>query len=92
MAKQNLSTDTSGLYEQLELCTKRINFLINSRKDLIQNSMLSASVERDFIDNGFAELFEEIKKSTHNAIISLLDSQITVEEKKVKILFEKINK
>lgn len=91
MAKQKLSTDNSQLYAQLETRSKRINFLIQSRRDLLQDSMLSPTVECDFIDNGFSDLFDRIKLSSKDAIDALLDVSIADEEKKLADLFNEIN-
>ena len=80
MPKKKISTERKEFYQQLERQVKKINFLLDVETQLKEESLLSPSLEREFIENDLAGLFSMIKTSSNEKIMSLLENKLSEEE------------
>jgi hemerythrin superfamily protein len=94
-SKKTDSTRKADLFKQIEEQAKRINFLNSSIQQAQDKSVLSSSMEVDFSDHHFDDLFDKMKVSSSTAIIGLLQHKLAEEERVfgnlVKAL-ERVNK
>ena len=81
MTKQKIQTDNSQTFTLLEELNRKINFLNSMKAQSSSDSLLSSNVEFEFIDNGYAPLFDKIKSASHSCIEPLINAQLLQEEK-----------
>ena len=79
-SKQNFKPELNETYQRLQNHTERINFLRETVTRLQEDSFIAADIESGFIENGYAELLQEIKTSSKDVILKLLHKKIQSEE------------
>lgn len=92
MPKKNFSTRKAEIYQQIEEQVKKINFLNSSITEMQEKSLLSPSLEVEFSNHYFDDLFDKMKDATNEASIGLLYHKLIEEELKFKNLIKSLER
>ncbi len=90
MAKKIFSTREAETFKRIEEQVKKINFLNTTVIQMRDESLLAPSLEREFGDNGYADLFTQIKNASSEATIGLLYHKIEEEKIVLKNIFKSL--
>ena len=90
MAKNNFTNTEKELYTLLEQQTKRLNFLTELSSQVENDEYITPSLETECIDNGFAQLLEEIKFATRETVLKLIKKQISEEKEAIKNIMKQL--
>lgn len=64
----------------LEEQVRRVRILATIIEDIKENSALSPAIERELIDNGFADIIDEVKLASREQILVVLESKLQNEK------------
>ncbi len=60
----------------IEEQVRRVRILTTIIEDIKENSALSPAIERELIDNGFADIIDEVKLASREQILVVLESKL----------------
>ena len=81
MDKQIINTKKATLHKQINELTTRTAYLSDMLIRLPEESLISPTIERELIDNGYLDLFNDLKTAQHDAVVKILQDKIKAEEK-----------
>ena len=81
MEKQIINTKKATLHKQINEQTSRTAYLSDMLIRLPEESLISPTIERELTDNGYSDLFNDLKTAQHDAVVKILQDKIKAEEK-----------